>query len=108
MNDPDAIALVITTVESADDAESLGRSLVEQSLAACVQVDGPITSHYRWQGSIEQSTEFRLMIKTSVHAWPRLKVRLAELHPYDEPEIILCPITDASDGYRSWVIKETQ
>ncbi len=101
------LALVMTTVESAEDAERLARSLVDQSLAACVQIDGPITSHYRWAGKVECATEFRLMVKTSIRAWPALKEKLAKLHPYDEPEIILLPIAEASEGYQKWVIDQT-
>lgn len=107
MDESEAIVLVVTTVESAEDAEAIAKSLVDQCLAACVQVDGPITSHYRWAGKVEQATEFRLMIKSSRAAWPALKHKLAKMHPYDEPEIILCPIDDAAEGYRNWVIDQT-
>ena len=89
MTDSETIVLVVTTVESAEDAERIARSMVDQSLAACVQVDGPVTSHYRWAGRVEQATEFRLMIKTSRAAWPDLREKLARQHPYDEPEIIM-------------------
>ena len=97
MTDSNGLVLVITTVESLSDADSLAQALVGQSLAACVQIDGPITSLYRWAGKVEQANEFRLMIKTSLSAWPDLKERLAKSHPYDEPEIIMLPITDATD-----------
>lgn len=107
MSDSNALALVITTVESPDDADQLARSLVDQSLAACVQIDGPIISHYRWAGKVERAAEFRLLIKTSQNAWPSLKEKLVRLHPYDEPEIIMLPIADVTDGYRDWVIDQT-
>ena len=107
MTDSTGLALVITTVGSAADADSLARLLVDQSLVACVQVDGPIRSHYRWAGKVEQASEFRLMIKTSLKAWPALKDKLTKSHPYDEPEIIMLPIADATDGYRRWVIDQT-
>ena len=107
MSDQNRLALVITTVESERDAESLAAAIVDQSLAACVQVDGPITSHYRWAGKIEKASEYRLMIKTSMSAWPKLKAHLSAHHPYDEPEIILLPIEDVTDGYRAWVIDQT-
>jgi len=107
MSDSNALALVITTVQSASDAEKLAQALVDQSLAACVQIDGPMTSHYRWAGRVESTTEFRLLIKTSQTAWPALKEKLAKLHPYDEPEIVMLPIADVTDGYRNWVIDQT-
>tara|TARA_B110000495_G_C23028793_1_gene612022 strand:- start:2339 stop:2989 length:651 start_codon:yes stop_codon:yes gene_type:complete len=101
------LVVVVTTVESLDDAERLSRQLVEQSLAACVQIDGPITSHYRWDGAIQRSTEFRLTIKTSSERWPHLKERLTSLHPYDEPGILMLPVTDTTQGYLDWVVKHT-
>ncbi len=107
MSDRNTLALVMTTVASVEDADQLARSLVDQSLAACVQVDGPIISHYRWAGKVERATEFRLLIKTSQTAWPKLKEKLSKLHPYDEPEIIMLPIADVTDGYRDWVIDQT-
>jgi periplasmic divalent cation tolerance protein len=103
----DSIAMVITTVASAQDADRLAADLLDQSLAACVQVDGPIFSHYRWKGQRERANEYRLMIKTAQSVWPRLRAALTHMHPYDEPEIILVPVEESSDGYRKWVIEET-
>ena len=108
MSDDQDLILVISTVASAEDADRLATALVEQSLAACVQIEGPIHSLYRWAGKMESSQEFRLMIKSSRQTWPRLKEELAELHPYDEPEIIMLEVSDASEGYRKWVIEQTR
>ena len=107
MNQNDAIVLVVTTVASESDAQTLAKTLVQQSLAACVQVSGPITSHYRWAGESEQATEYRLMIKTADATWPNLKERLMKLHPYDQPQIVKLDIDDATDGYREWVIDQS-
>lgn len=107
MADSGGVVFVMTTVESRADANVLSRSLVDRSLAACVQVDGPITSHYQWAGKTHQAEEYRLMIKTSASAWPKLKQQLAKLHPYDEPEIIMIPVADVTDGYRDWVVEQT-
>lgn len=107
MAEAHSLVLVITTVESATDASSLARSLVDQSLAACVQIDGPIISHYRWAGEVESKNEFRLMIKASFSTWPRLKEKLVKQHPYEEPEIVMLAVDDATDGYRDWVIHQT-
>ncbi len=103
----DALALVMTTVDSSQEAESLAKSLVEQSLAACVQIDGPIESYYRWAGKIEHASEYRLMIKTTQAAWHTVRDKLAKLHSYDEPEIVMLPIGDASHGYHGWVVEQT-
>ena len=108
MTPPQPLAIVMTTVESSGDANTLATALIEQSLAACVQVDGPITSYYRWAGRTETSSEFRLMIKTSLASWPAVKDWLAKKHPYDEPEIILMHLDDASEGYRDWLLEQTK
>ena len=107
MSDANDLAMVITTVASAQEAETLAAALVDQSLAACVQIDGPITSVYRWAGKVEKSSEYRLMIKTTGAAWPGLREKLANLHSYEEPEIILVGIDGSSEGYRRWVIDQT-
>ncbi|TWU51063.1 Divalent-cation tolerance protein CutA [Rubripirellula tenax] len=106
-NETQSIVIANTTVATTGDAEAMARELIGQSIAACVQIDGPITSHYRWAGEVQQSTEFRLTIKTSMATWPKLKERLARIHPYDEPEILMTVVDDASDGYRQWVIDQT-
>ena len=99
--------MVISTVATEEEADRIARAVVDQCLAACVQIDGPITSHYRWAGEVKQSSEFRLTIKTSCIALPKLKTKLIKLHPYDEPEILVVEVDDASDGYRSWVNDQT-
>jgi len=107
MQDPNGIAVVITTVSTAEEAESLAKALVEQSLAACVQIDGPVTSHYRWEGKLERTLEFRLMIKTSRKAWPAVHEKLLSLHSFDEPEILMLVAADFGEGYRNWVLDQT-
>ncbi|WP_372722014.1 divalent-cation tolerance protein CutA [Novipirellula sp.] len=107
MEDSSPLALIISTVELEADAQRIANDLVAQSLAACVQIDGPIQSVYRWNGRVEQANEFRMMIKTTLAVWPKLKERLLKMHPYDEPEIIMLPIAGASQGYQAWVIDQT-
>ncbi len=100
------LACCLTTTSNQVDAEKIAQSLLDQSLAACVQIDGPIQSHYCWQGKSHCDDEYRLMIKTTIAVWPRLRQHLESIHPYDEPEIILVPVTDASEGYRHWVMSQ--
>lgn len=107
MSSADPLAIVLTTVESAEAAEALAKLLIEQALAACVQIDGPITSHYHWAGQVECAQEYRLMIKTTHDAWPRLREKLARAHPYEEPQILMIQGDDSSAGYRNWVIDQT-
>jgi periplasmic divalent cation tolerance protein len=89
------------------DAQMIANALLDQSLAACIQIEGPIDSHYEWQGKRNVDQEYRLMIKTTVHAWPKLKECVRSIHPYDEPELILIPVVDAANGYRDWVNGQT-
>jgi periplasmic divalent cation tolerance protein len=102
MND-DSLCVVLTTVGDRETAQSLARQLVQQSLAACVQIDGPIESIYRWEGKVCEDAEYRLMIKSVAHCWPDLCDFIAQNHPYDTPQLVRLAIDQASEGYRSWV-----
>lgn len=107
MDESPELLMCLSTVASLDDADRLAAELVEHSLAACVQIDGPIRSHYRWKGQSHCDEEYRLTIKSSLAVWPTLKSRLIEIHPYDEPQILMVPIADAADGYRDWILVQT-
>lgn len=95
--------VVFTTVDSLEKAESLASTCVEQQLVACVQIDGPITSVYRWEGRVETSLEYRLGMKTSASLVDSLSNLIAEVHTYDLPEIIVLPIVSGSEKYLSWM-----
>lgn len=97
---------VQTTVNDRGVAASIARMLVDECLAACVQVLGPIESTYRWEHGIEVATEWLLLAKTTADAWPALATRLAALHPYREPELIALPVVHASEGYAGWLRSE--
>lgn len=94
---------VTTTTGSEAEAERIGAALVERRLAACVQIVGPISSRYRWQGEIERSTEWICVAKTSAAGYPELETAIRELHSYDEPEIVATPIVAGSKGYLDWI-----
>jgi periplasmic divalent cation tolerance protein len=94
---------VTTTAGSEEEAERIAASLVERRLAACVQVIGPIASHYRWQGAIERSSEWMCVAKTSAERYSELEAAIRELHSYDEPEIVATPIVAGSAGYLEWI-----
>lgn len=104
---PSQVLVCLTTVTSAADAEVLARSLVDRRLAACVQIDGPIRSHYRWEGKHCCSEEFRLTIKTRRGQEVELRECLRELHAYDEPQIVTLQSVDVDPGYARWVEKQT-
>jgi periplasmic divalent cation tolerance protein len=94
---------VLTTAPSEQVAERISAELVERRLAACAQVLGPVSSRYRWQGKVEEAREWMCLLKTTGHRYPELEAAIAELHPYDEPEIVATPIAAGSAGYLEWV-----
>jgi len=94
---------VITTTETADDAEAIARALVEQRLAACVQVSGPIQSTYRWKGAIETSPEWQCTAKSRGDRYAEIEAVIRRLHPYDEPEILAVAIVAGSPSYLQWL-----
>ena len=94
---------VRTTFASADDASDVARKLVEARLAACAQIVPGITSIYVWEEMLRHDSEVLLILKTTESAWPALRDKLAELHPYDTPELIALPVQAASFDYLAWV-----
>ena len=97
---------ISTTLESEADARRIASALVEQRLAACVQIDGPIRSVYRWKGAIEEAVEYRLTIKTATALRDDVAGALVELHPYELPEIVFVPL-EASAEYTNWIDENT-
>ena len=104
---PDLIE-VVTTIARKDEAELLAGELIERRLAACVQIIGPITSVYRWQGSVEHSQEWMCRIKTPRELYDRLAAAIRELHSYETPEIIALAVVAADADYASWAARETR
>ena len=94
---------VITTVDTKEAADALASELVKLRLAACVQIDGPINSIYRWQGEIETAQEFRLMIKTRRGVYNDVEQAIRGHHSYDVPEIVAVPVVVASASYSDWL-----
>jgi periplasmic divalent cation tolerance protein len=94
---------VTTTLPDQAAAERLAGVLVEERLAACGQVLGPVSSTYHWQGAIERSTEYYCHLKTTMARLPALQARIRELHPYEVPEIIAFSIADGDAGYLRWI-----
>jgi periplasmic divalent cation tolerance protein len=102
------IVQVTTTVDDEGRAASIAQTVVEEGLAACAQVQGPILSIYRWQGSIKRSTEWYCHFKTTRPQVDRLRTLLLQLHPYDVPEVIVIPIQDGHEPYFAWVHDQTR
>ncbi|MBY6204383.1 divalent-cation tolerance protein CutA [Halomonas denitrificans] len=103
MSEPDDLLLVHTTCADVGQARTLSEALVDRRLAACVTVGAAVGSTYPWGGAIQHDEEIPLTLKTTRAALPALKAALAELHPYDVPEVLAVPVVDASDDYAAWV-----
>jgi len=97
------IIQIRTTTDSQQAAMSIAQDLVATRFAACVQVSGPVTSVYRWEGDIETNTEWICTAKTTRQLYARVEQRIRILHSYDEPEILAVEISQASAGYQKWL-----
>ena len=95
--------LVITTCGSSEEARIIANELVQRQLAACVNIIPQIESVYRWQGKVENATEWLLLIKTTSGALGDLLAALSELSSYDLPECIEIPIEGGSAPYLEWI-----
>jgi periplasmic divalent cation tolerance protein len=100
--------MVLTTLPVDADGPGFARSIVQERLAACVNLLAPMESIYRWEGNIEHETERQVVIKTSRERVAALWDRIRELHPYDVPEFLVLPIVDGNDAYLRWVAESTQ
>jgi len=85
------------------EAAKIGRYLVEHQLAACVNIVSRIQSIYRWQGKVESSAEWLLLIKTTAEKFSEVRAAISELHSYDLPECIAIAIEDGSAEYLAWI-----
>ena len=99
------LILILTTMPDDDRADALARSLVDERLAACVNVHGPMVSTYRWKGRVEREAERQLVIKTTAERRAAVEARLRELHPYELPEIVVLTAA-AGDEYASWLMAD--
>ena len=95
--------VVLVTTPSVDAALELGRTLVDERLAACVNVVPGVTSVFRWEGKREETAEALLLIKTGRERYPALERRVLELHPYSVPEVLALPVETGASGYVRWV-----
>ena len=95
--------LVLTTCASLEEARSIAHALVERQLAACVNIAPQIESVYRWQGEVETSAEWLVIIKTTLDAFDRVREALTKLHSYELPECIEIGIEDGSAAYLEWI-----
>ena len=99
--------LALTTLPADADAGDFGRTLVNERLAACVNLLPVMESIYRWEGKVEFEAERQLIIKTSSDRISDLWERVRELHPYEVPEFLVIPIADGNEAYLKWVKDST-
>jgi len=97
------VVLVISNVPDSALAERMGQALVEDGLAACVNIGAPVLSIYRWNGNMETAEEIPLWIKTTASRQQALVEALAKMHPYEVPEILVVPVVGGSAAYLQWV-----
>lgn len=97
------IATVYAIFANAEEAERIGRAMIEQELAACINILAPCRSIYRWHGSIETAGEVPALFKTSVDKTDGLIAAVAKMHSYDVPAVVAWPIVQAGPGYAEWV-----
>jgi periplasmic divalent cation tolerance protein len=95
--------VVLNTCASEAEAERIARHLIEQHLAACVNIVAPVRSFYRWQGAVTDAAEWLLVIKTSRTLFARLRVALESSHSYELPEVLALPVIEGSPNYLSWI-----
>ena len=95
--------IVLTTLGADADAAALARTIVEERLAACVNVLPAMTSVYRWKGTVEQDREQQVIMKTTADRVDVLEARVRALHPYELPEFLVLPATGGSPAYLDWV-----
>ena len=98
---------VMTTVDARPAADALALGVVEQKLAACAQVSGPITSTYWWQGVVETAQEWQVIFKTTTSRYPALAEYILSNHSYDVPEVLCLPVVDGDPAYLRWIDEQT-
>ncbi|MBV8357559.1 MAG: divalent-cation tolerance protein CutA [Deltaproteobacteria bacterium] len=100
--------MVFVMAANEDEARKIAQALVEERLAACVNIVGPVHSIYRWRGTIESANEFMLVIKTSMRHFSKLEQRVRELHSYEVPEIVAVTLAAGSKPYVAWLAESTR
>ena len=104
----DEFIQVVTTTASQEGAKKIAQALVEQRLAGCVQIVGPVKSVYRWKGQVESAVEWQCWIKTRRTKFEAVAQVIRQLHTYEVPEILAIPIVEGSEAYLIWLASETQ
>lgn len=102
------VRILFSTLDSEEKAREIAHQLVQERLAACVNIVPNVTSVYKWKGAIERTTECLLVMKTADDRVEQLTQRIKELHPYEVPEIISFSVEHGHPPYLDWVVAETR
>jgi periplasmic divalent cation tolerance protein len=105
--DSDQFLIALTTLPAEHDAEQFASHLVDERLAACVNILPPVRSVYRWKDTMERASETQLIIKTTRDQIERLEARIREMHPYEVPEFLVISVAHGGSAYLSWVRDST-
>lgn len=99
--------LIITHLPDETSARTLASHLIQQGLAACVNIQAPCRSIYCWQGAIEDVQEIPLLIKTTADRYAIIETSIREQHPYELPDIVAVPVSQGLPAYLAWIVAET-
>jgi len=102
------LQLALCTAPNRDVALALARVVVDERLAACVNIVGGVTSVYRWEGAVQEDEEVLMVLKTAADRRAALQERLLALHPYSVPEFVVLDATDVSAPYLEWLVRQTR
>lgn len=105
---PNQFIVVLTTAPSREVAQGIASALVEERLAACVNIVPGVSSVYRWEGRVESEEEVLMVVKAAAAAFSRLEARVRDLHPYDVPELVALAPEAMSAGYRQFLEENTE
>jgi len=95
--------VILVTASSQKECREIASRLIEEKLAACVNITQPVQSVYHWEGKVEESREFLMFIKTNRDLFPEVKAEISQIHSYHTPEIICLPIIEGSPNYLQWI-----
>ncbi|MBN2297006.1 MAG: divalent-cation tolerance protein CutA [Deltaproteobacteria bacterium] len=106
MNDTKGYCMILTTCPNIKEADELATKMIEQKLAACIQITA-ITSYYKWEGSTNKDAEHLMLIKTRSELYPGIEEYIKEHHSYEVPEIIRVPVQNGLPAYLNWIDEVT-
>ena len=108
MTERNTAVIILVTAPDGDAAASIGRTLVEERLAACVNIVPDLRSIYRWKGQVQDDPEVLMLVKARREDVGRIADRIVELHPYEVPEVVATEIVAGLGAYLDWVQAETE